>query len=485
MVISGPVPSFFIPGVSLTQEAAFSLSEFRGRYLVLVFYSGDWELAARDILLSFSGLRDKFSAAQCELAACSTDSPRVHKSWIKTESEDGGFSGELSLPLWSDPSGHLASQFDLFDPEECRCLDGVVVIDDEGVVRHTMTTSLETEDTATSTLELVKLLKVYKEDSAESKKQPAANRSLISSSMEKDWDVSRDPEVLKALDAAKRLGRRQPVHMVYRPRNPTFDLAPARIRRLVNPRASTTSCSASVYRNLAGFGSGTDISTNQKLQIENIMSKVLGVAFMPEELSGEYKSLSGLNARQLGDCFNNEIFSVSGDSWAKDTSLVWPQGSGVFVNNYENFIVWVNTREDQLKIVSTAQGKDLKYVLLRLHKAIFKIEEALKSSQERGFTTDCRGFSHNQLAVNGTGLEIRFSIHMPGFSQAGKAEIEKSKSDLHVAILPESRDRYEVLTKQTDEMDEFEIVTRSIDAVDKLWKRDMELQSRLGVKLSL
>ena len=29
-----------------------------------------------------------------------------------------------------------------------------------------------------------------------------------------------------------------------------------------------------------------DISTNQKLQVENIMKKVLGVAFMPEELAG-------------------------------------------------------------------------------------------------------------------------------------------------------------------------------------------------------
>ena len=173
--------------MSGVQEAAFSLSDFRGRYLVLVFYSGDWEPSAHDILTSFSGLRDRFSAAGCELAACSTDSPKVHKSWIKTESEDGGFSGHLSIPLWSDPSGQLATQFDLFDAEECQCLDGVVVIDDEGIVRHAMTTSMETEDTATSTLELVKLLKVYKDETSPDSKmpQPVANKSSISSAMEK------------------------------------------------------------------------------------------------------------------------------------------------------------------------------------------------------------------------------------------------------------------------------------------------------------
>ena len=78
------------------------------------------------------------------------------------------------------------------------------------------------------------------------------------------------------------------------------------------------------------------------------MKKVLGVAFMPEELAGnirrqikclyihlnmyisigEYRSLSNLSPRELGECFDSEIFSLSGDSWAKDTSLIWPQGSG-------------------------------------------------------------------------------------------------------------------------------------------------------------
>ena len=63
----------------------------------------------------------------------------------------------------------------------------MVVIDDEGIVRHAMTTSMETEDTAISTLELVKLLKVYKDETSPDKKMPqsAANRSSISSAMEK------------------------------------------------------------------------------------------------------------------------------------------------------------------------------------------------------------------------------------------------------------------------------------------------------------
>ena len=51
--------------------------------------------------------------------------------------------------------------------------------------------------------------------------------------------------------------------------------------------------------------------------------------------------------------------------------------SGVFVNNYNNFVLWVN-QDDQLRLVSVSNGKDLKYALLRLQKAVARVEEALK-----------------------------------------------------------------------------------------------------------
>ena len=43
-----------------------------------------------------------------------------------------------------------------------------------------------------------------------------------------------------------------------------------------------------MLQNLLTFIIVSDISTNQKLQVEHIMKRVLGVAFMPEELAGTY-----------------------------------------------------------------------------------------------------------------------------------------------------------------------------------------------------
>jgi len=493
LAVPGSAPGGFISGVDDKGEKAFSINDYKGKYLVIVFYNGDWE--CQEYLQAFSDLQEKFRSVKAEVVACSTDSTKVHQCWIKTDREDGGFSGRLNLALWSDPSGSLASQYDLFDEEESLCIDGVVIIDDEGIVRHAMTTSLECGDTANNTLEMVRMLKVYKVDDADTKKSkpsPAAAGAVTPvkidpAQLEKDWDISRDPELLKVLDIAKRLGQAQPPQMVYRPKNPIFDLLPTRIRRLVNPKASLKWCSASLQRNLAGFGPSGDVSKNQRLQIENIMKKVMGVAYMPEDLTGKYTCLENLNQREQTKFLESDVFALTGDAWMKEPGAVqWTEGKGVFVNNYDNFVLWVNLA-DQLKLVSAAQGQDIKYVLLRLQKAAVRIEEAIKSCQQKGFTTNNSGFAHGKKGVFGTGFEITFAIELPGFLEAGRAELDKARAELKLRIEPEIRglNTFKVVMKQVPDDSEHDIVTKSVETVDKLWKMDLELQSRYGVKLTL
>merc|ERR1719458_1998796 len=117
---------------------------------------------------------------------------------------------------------------------------------------------------------------------------------------------------------------------------------------------------------------------DQKVKLENLIKKVMGVAYMPEDLTGKYTCLSTMNQREQTTFLESDIFSMSGDSWMKEPgSVEWAAGKGVFVNNYSNFILWVGL-DDQLRFVSLAKGTDLKYVLLRLQKAVSRIEEALK-----------------------------------------------------------------------------------------------------------
>jgi len=166
-------------------------------------------------------------------------------------------------------------------------------------------------------------------------------------------------------------------------------------------------------------------------------------------------------------------------------SVEWSQGKGVFINNYKNFILWVGL-DDQLRFVSLAKGTDLKYVLLRLQKAVTRIEEALKSCNERGFTTNSGAFVHCKRGVYGTGFETSFTIDLPGLARADKAELEKAKNELFIDIdKGRSGTIYTVQLRQSPDYSEEDIITRSVDALDSLWKLDQEMQAKFGIKLDL
>ena len=338
-----------------------------------------------------------------QLIACSRDSCSTTSSWLKSS-----WSGSCKIPVCSDPKGAFTSQYDLWD-DDGFCRDGLVIIDDTGMVRQAMTSSLEPKDTAKSVLEVIGLLRKNKVDARDlqptgSKSTSSSGRALSPVTIDRDqleagWDVSTDPELQKVLNKARMLAKAKPVKIQQVSKTPQFNLTADEIRKnLKNPTrgAPVRWCSATLHRNLTGFGKSGEMLKEEKVKLENLVKKVMGVAYMPEDLTGKYTSLSTMNQREQTQFLESDIFSMSGDSWMKEPgSMEWSTGKGVFINNYSNFILWVNASslakddhkilwsfkvglDDQLRFVSLAKGTDLKYVLLRLQKAVSRIEEALK-----------------------------------------------------------------------------------------------------------
>jgi len=181
------------------------------------------------------------------------------------------------------------------------------------------------------------------------------------------------------------------------------------------------------------------------------------------------------------------------DNWmATPGAKQWSEGQGVFVNNYSNFVLWVN-EEDQLRLVSVSKGQDLKYVLLRLQKAVARIEEALKmilsikSCKQRGFTTSDGNFVHSRREVYGTGLEVVVTMDLVGLAKAGFDEIEKAKREFGLKIEKCAKGvaTFSVVKNQGPDDTEEDIVSNTVTAVDNLARLDFQFQSKLGVKLTL
>jgi len=58
-----------------------SLSDYKGKYVVLFFYPLDFTFVCPTEIIAFSESADKFRAINCEVIACSTDSHFSHLAW--------------------------------------------------------------------------------------------------------------------------------------------------------------------------------------------------------------------------------------------------------------------------------------------------------------------------------------------------------------------------------------------------------------------
>jgi len=158
--IPGPCPFLTRPTLVNGKVRDLSLTDFKGKFLFVLFYQEDFKCV--EDVKALSKNQKVFKQSDCEVLACSTESSLVHLSWVKTAKEDGGFGGSLDIPLMSDRLGDLTRKLEIYDEEEGICLRSVLIVDDKGIMRHIATSSLPIEDLLKSSLETVRTLKGVK-----------------------------------------------------------------------------------------------------------------------------------------------------------------------------------------------------------------------------------------------------------------------------------------------------------------------------------
>src|SRR5277367_1440470 len=120
-------PSFTLP---TTPDQKVSLSEFKGRNVVLVFYPADWSPVCGDQLGLYNELSDQFEELNACLVGLSVDGLWCHIAYAK----DRGF----HFPLLSDfePKGAVAKQYGVYREQDGTTERAIFVIDGEGVIQY-------------------------------------------------------------------------------------------------------------------------------------------------------------------------------------------------------------------------------------------------------------------------------------------------------------------------------------------------------------
>lgn len=117
-----------------------SLSELRGKYVVLFFYPADFTFVCPSEIIEFNRKLHKFREKNCEVIGVSTDSEFSHWAWKNTPVEKGGI-GNVQYPIVADVRKRITRDFGiLFD--DAIALRGTFLIDKDGIVRHAVVNDL-------------------------------------------------------------------------------------------------------------------------------------------------------------------------------------------------------------------------------------------------------------------------------------------------------------------------------------------------------
>jgi peroxiredoxin len=118
-------PEFTLPA---TSDQSVSLSEFRGRPVILAFYPEDWSPVCSDQLALYQELLPEFQRFEAELLGISVDGVWSHLAFAKDRN--------LHFPLLSDfePKGEVSRSYEVYRSSDGTSERALFVIDSDGLI---------------------------------------------------------------------------------------------------------------------------------------------------------------------------------------------------------------------------------------------------------------------------------------------------------------------------------------------------------------
>ncbi len=118
-------PDFTLP---VTADQTLSLSELRGKPVIIAFYPADWSPVCSDQMALYNQILPEFRKFNAELLGISVDGVWCHNAFSESR--------HLHFCLLSDfePKGNVAKKYGSFRAKEGICERSLFVIDKNGIV---------------------------------------------------------------------------------------------------------------------------------------------------------------------------------------------------------------------------------------------------------------------------------------------------------------------------------------------------------------
>jgi peroxiredoxin 2/4 len=158
-MVGQPAPDFDMASTKNLEKLNenVKLSDYQGKWLVLLFYPLDFTFVCPTELTTFSDRYEDFEGINADIIGVSTDSVFSHRAWINTPRDKGGVA-DLKYPLASDSTKQVARDYGVLIEDKGIALRGLFVIDPEGILRYKVIHDLNIGRSSEETLRVIQAL---------------------------------------------------------------------------------------------------------------------------------------------------------------------------------------------------------------------------------------------------------------------------------------------------------------------------------------
>src|SRR3989338_4370204 len=129
--ISDEMMDFEFEALQNDEVKKLKLSNYKGLWLVLIFYPADFTFICPTELEEAADHYDKFKKLGAEILSVSTDTVFAHKAWH----DNSPAIKKVKFPMVADPTGNLARAFGTYIDREGLSLRGTFIIDQAGALQ--------------------------------------------------------------------------------------------------------------------------------------------------------------------------------------------------------------------------------------------------------------------------------------------------------------------------------------------------------------
>ena len=142
VLVAQQAPDFKSPAVMPdgTIQEAFTLSDLRGKYVVLFFWPLDFTFVCPTEILAHDHRLQAFKERNVEVVGISIDSQFTHFAWRNTPVKEGGI-GPVQFPMVADITHAITRAYGVCHPDGVA-LRASFLIDREGIVQHQVVNNL-------------------------------------------------------------------------------------------------------------------------------------------------------------------------------------------------------------------------------------------------------------------------------------------------------------------------------------------------------